>query len=249
MEDVMNRLMKFLSFMLRYFWLIIVWTLLLVGCSGESEGIVIDIDGNEYKTVKIGRQWWMADNLIVKHYRNGDALPNAADPDEWCNLTSGAYSIVKDDPYNIPIYGLHYNWYAATDPRGICPAGWHVPTDQDWMALEKYLGLSQEDQERYGWRGTNEGGRLKDPNPGIWATPLVEASDDLGFSARPGGGRTSDCIYLGSFLYQTEHLAMWSTDEYSDERGIFRVIEHDQPGIKRDYYNKGNGFSIRCVKD
>jgi uncharacterized protein (TIGR02145 family) len=243
----MNRNILFIPIKWKYSVVVILVGFLLVGCS--SEGVVTDIDGNEYRTVKIGSQWWMAENLIVTRYQNGDTIPNAADPDEWCNLSSGAYSIVEDNPENIPLYGLHYNWYAAIDPRGICPEGWHVPSDQDWMALERYLGLSQEDLERYGWRGTDGGMRLMDPNPEIWATPLVEASDEFGFSARPGGGRTSDCIYEGIFLYQNEHIAMWSADEYSEYWGIFRVIEHDQPGIKRNHYNKGNGFSIRCVKD
>lgn len=235
---------------MKYVVVVISTFLILAGCSDEAnEGVLTDIDGNEYKTVKIGQQWWMADNLITTHYQNGESIPNVVDGGEWSGLDSGAYSVYENDPSNIAIYGIHYNWYAATDPRGICPAGWHVPSDDDWMALELYLGIDQEEIDTFSWRGTNEGGKLKDTNPDYWQSPPADATNETGFSARPGGGRASDSSYGGGFFYQGERLAIWSSDEHSNEDAVFRAIWLDRPGILRNHYNKGNGFSLRCIKD
>ena len=217
--------------------------------SEEITGSVTDIDGNVYTTVKIGNQWWTAENLRTTHYQNGDEIPNVIDGDEWRNLISGAYGIYEHEPDNAPIYGLHYNYFAASDGRGICPEGWHVPSDEEWMVLEEHLGMSHDERDSYGWRGSDEGGKLKKPDLDRWEGPLIDASNETGFSALPSGGRASDTGFQGQFWYQKEHLAAWSSDEYSDAHAIFRTIEHDQPGIQRQHYNKQNGFSIRCIQD
>jgi uncharacterized protein (TIGR02145 family) len=248
----MKRASNNLSSTLRVFWIVVLIPFLIVSCSSEPEetsGTVTDIDGNVYKTVIIGKQWWMAENLKVTHYRNGESIPNVVDGEEWCNLTSGAYSVYENDSENIPLYGLHYNWYAATDPQGICPEGWHVPSDEEWMELEMYLGMSREEADIIGWRGTDEGGKLKEAGTDLWQNPNTGATNETGFSAVPSGGRASDPAYVGGFFYQGEHTAIWSSDEYSSNEALFRVIEYDQPGIKRNVYRKGNGFSIRCVQD
>ncbi len=91
----------------------------------------MDVDGNVYKTVKIGNQWWMAENLKISHYRNGDEIPNVTDDEEWFNLTSGAYCNYKNDTANVALYGKLYNWYSVVDNRILAPEGWHVPTDED----------------------------------------------------------------------------------------------------------------------
>jgi uncharacterized protein (TIGR02145 family) len=90
----------------------------------------------------------MAENLRVTRYRNGAEIPNVTDGEEWCKLTSGAYCTIENDSSNIPTYGLLYNWYAAVDSQGICPEGWHVPSDQEWMELEKHLGMKTDELER-----------------------------------------------------------------------------------------------------
>ena len=110
---------------------------------GPSEiGTVTDIDGNLYYTVKIGEQWWMLENLRVTHYRNGDAIPNVTDDAEWEGLSTGAYCDYDNDPANVATYGRLYNWYAVGDSRNIAPAGWHVPSDDEWQTLVDYLGGS-----------------------------------------------------------------------------------------------------------
>lgn len=106
--------------------------------STTSTSSVTDIDGNVYKTVKIGNQLWMAENLKVTRYRNGDAIPNRADDEEWDNST-GAYCNYNNDTTNSGIFGKLYNWFAIDDSRKISPVGWHVPSDVEWQELIDYL--------------------------------------------------------------------------------------------------------------
>lgn len=100
-------------------------------CQLET-GKVTDIDGNTYKTVKIGNQWWIAENLKVTHYRNGDAIPEVTDNEQWKNLNSGAYCAYDNNESNAAVYGYLYNWYAMNDSRNIAPEGWYVPSDEEW---------------------------------------------------------------------------------------------------------------------
>jgi hypothetical protein len=99
--------------------------------SGET-GTMSDYDGNIYRTIKIGTQWWMAENLRVTRYRNGNAVPKITDNSAWTTLTSGAYCTYNSDETKAAIFGRLYNWYAVSDARGLAPAGWHVPSDAEW---------------------------------------------------------------------------------------------------------------------
>jgi uncharacterized protein (TIGR02145 family) len=212
-------------------------------------GTVTDIDGNEYQTVKIGDQWWMAENLRVTHYQNGSAIPHVPDGKEWGDLTTGGYAAYENDTENLIPYGLLYNWFAAVDSQGICPEGWHVPTDEEWMALEIYLGMPKSEVDTIGWRGTDEGGKLKEAGTDHWLGPNSGATNETGFTALPGGGRASEPIYKGGYFYFGEHTAIWSSSEHSTKEGLFRVLEYDESRIKRNKYLKTNGFSIRCIAD
>ncbi len=109
---------------------------------------LVDFDGNIYKTVKIGDQVWMAENLGVSRYRNGDPIPEVQDPEKWKSLKTGAWCYYKNDEEYGEIYGKLYNWHAVNDPRGLAPEGWHVPSDKEWMKLERYLGMSKEETEK-----------------------------------------------------------------------------------------------------
>ena len=119
--------------------------LITCGCTQKktqttfSDDTLKDIDGNVYKTVKIGNQWWMTENLKVIHYRNGDKIPCLTDDDEWDQSTR-AYCYYNNDTTNVEIYGRLYNWFAVNDSRKIAPEGWHVPTDEEWQELVDYLG-------------------------------------------------------------------------------------------------------------
>ena len=152
---------------------------------------VTDIDGNTYKTVKIGNQIWMAENLKVTHYRNGDIIPNVTNNFEWAYLSTGAWCVHDNDGSYANTYGYLYNWYAVNDIRNIAPEGWHVPTDEEWKELEMYLGMSQTEADDTGYRGTNEGGKLKEAGTTHWETPNTGATNETGFSALPGGCRSN----------------------------------------------------------
>lgn len=238
------------SVFLMPFVILLVFPLFILSCSPVLEvitGTVTDIIGNEYKTVKIGDQWWMAENLRVTKYKNGVDISYITNGDEWSHLATGGYSAYNNNTDNVFPYGYLYNWFAVDDSRGICPEGWHVPSDQEWMELEIYLGMSKTEVDSFGWRGTDQGGKLKEAGTDHWMTPNTGATNETGFSALPSGGRASDPIYRGAYFYFGIHTAIWSSSEYSTEEGLFRVLEYDQSKIKRNYYLKTNGFSVRCV--
>ncbi|NQT24824.1 fibrobacter succinogenes major paralogous domain-containing protein [candidate division KSB1 bacterium] len=206
--------------------------LILVSCSGtqptSSNDSVKDIDGNVYKTVKIGNQWWMAENLTVTHYRNGDKIPGLTDDDEWDN-NNGAYCYYNNDKTNIEIYGRLYNWFAVDDSRNLAPEGWHVPSDDEWQVLVDYLGGD-----------TLAGGKMKSSGT------IEGATNENGFSALPGGYRYNHGTFdgLGTNPY------FWSSTESSGGNAWHRYLYYDNSNVYRDDSGwKQAGYSVRCVKD
>lgn len=215
-------------------------------CDPKEIMIVTDIDGNTYQTVKIGDQWWMAENLKVTHYRNGDAIPNVTDNTEWENLTTGAYCNYNNNSSNAATYGRLYNWYAVSDSRQIAPAGWHIPSDAEWKTLEMYLGMSQSEADgSVRWRGTDEGGKLKETGTSHWRSPNTGATNESGFSALPGGYR----LYWGTYFIMGGNAAFWSSTEYDSYGAWFRGLSYDKSDVYRRSYGKEYGFSVRCVRD
>jgi len=211
----------------------------------EGSGTVTDIDGNVYQTIKIGDQWWMVENLKVTHYRNGDPIPNVTDGGTWSGLTTGAYCEYNNDPGNVVTYGRLYNWYAVDDSRNIAPEGWHVPSDAEWKQLEMYLGMSQAEADATGWRGTDEGGKLKEAGTTHWLSPNTGATNESGFTALPGGYR------LGSGLYYSvgSNALFWSSTEYDGYGAWFRYLGYSSSQVYRYDYDERGGFSVRCVRD
>lgn len=151
--------------------------------SGTGEGTVTDVAGNQYQAVKIGNQTWMAKNLEIDTFRNGDPIPEAKTDAEWLAAGSTrkpAWSYYNKDPANGKTYGRLYNWNAVNDPRGLCPKGWHVPTDGEWDILVSYLGV-----------GGDAGGKMKETGTAHWEPSNTGATNASGFSALPGGYRSS----------------------------------------------------------
>ncbi len=213
-------------------------------------GTVTDIDGNTYQTVKIGNQWWMAENLKVTHYNNGDNIPHVTNNNTWASLLTGAYCNYNNDINNVATYGRLYNWYAVDDSRNIAPAGWHVPTDDEWKQMEMYLGMSQASANAIGFRGTDEGGKMKTTGTiqggdGLWNYPNVGATNSSGFSAFPGGFRKHD----GTFYLMGGNAVLWSSTEYSSIDAWYRVLYYSYSLVVRTNYYKQSGFSVRCVRD
>jgi uncharacterized protein (TIGR02145 family) len=211
---------------------------------GDPETIT-DIDGNVYQVVKIGDQWWMAENLKVTHYRNGDPILHLVDGGEWSGVSTGAYCEYDNSPSYVETYGRLYNWYAVDDSRNIAPAGWHVPTDDELKQLEMYLSMSQAQADTTGWRGTDEGGKLKEAGTIHWNPPNEGATNESGFSALPGVCRSN----YGSFSYRGYSACFWSCTEFSGNSAWGRRLSYSGSQVYRYDYNKRHGFSVRFVRD
>ncbi len=210
-----------------------------------ERGTVRDIDNNIYQTVKIGDQWWMAENLKVTRYRNGDVIPHVTDNSTWQGLSTGAFCSSDNADSNIATYGLLYNWYAVGDSRNIAPAGWHIPTDNEWKELEMHLGMSQSQADASGWRGTFEGGKLKETETLHWSSPNYGASNETGFTALPGGHR----FFTGGYNLVGTHGDWWSATEIDNNNAWNRELYYQYAKVLRYSGNKTGGVSIRCVKD
>jgi uncharacterized protein (TIGR02145 family) len=203
--------------------------------SVTERGILTDIDKNVYKTVKIGNQWWMAENLRVTHYRNGDPIPKVISKTEWSNLKIGAYCSNNNNESNAATYGYLYNWYAiAIDGQNIAPDGWHVPTNEEWQALIDYLGGE-----------FIAGGKLKELNTVHWKSPNTGATNMSGFSAIPGGERD----YAGNFETIGSKAYFWSSTEEDIKYAWPRYLFYDVSEVGSSLCEKRDGFSIRCVRD
>jgi uncharacterized protein (TIGR02145 family) len=215
-------------------------TISVTGCGGQTS---LTYDGRTYDLVEIGGQCWFADNLATDQFRNGDPIPTALDNATWSSTTTGAYSIYNNDPFNDVTYGKLYNWYATVDTRGLCPSGWHVPTDCEWMYLEGSLGMSLVDQETAGYRGTIEGGVLKGTTS--WTSPNTGATNSLAFTALPGGFRDVN----GLFYDFSNDGVWWSSADFDSLSAWVRSLYYTNSSVYRYNLNKQYGFSMRCVRD
>jgi len=202
-----------------------------VRCPGTPS--VTDIDGNIYNTVQIGNQCWTQSNLKTSRYRNGDNIPTGLTNSAWGNTTSGAYGIYNNDTSVVPLYGLHYNGYAVNDVRGICPAGWQVPTDNDLTTLVNFLGGD-----------SIAGGHLKSVNVGF-SQPNSGASNSSGFSGvaagyfGPIGGNTD--LWVNSYV--------WSRNSANSNLAWVRYLHYLNTRVYRFQYGMTWGFSVRCLKN
>lgn len=203
-------------------------------------GKVRDVDGNSYNTVKIGNQWWMAENLRTTKYRNRDLI-GTTNPSESSIPSDEAnpkyqWACGFDDNL-IPSYGRWYTWDVGTDSRGVCPTGWHVPSETDWVNLLTYLGSS-------GPEIFNVSGSLKETGYTHWESPNTGATNSTGFTALPGGSRGPNGIFgnIGKIGYY------WSTSE-SEGYGIEFYLQSGDTNVGKGKADKPNGFSIRCVQN
>ncbi len=210
---------------------------------------VTDIDGNVYSTVQIGAQCWTQSNLKVSKYRNGDNIPTGLSNGAWQGTTSGAYAMYNNDPVNDGLYGKLYNHYAVTDSRGLCPTGWHVPSDGEWKVLTKYLDPSADTNTASNTVSTTAGGALKStatqPTPGGWSSPNTGATNSSGFTAPPGGFR----FINGGFGYLTDYGNWWSSSVLSASNAWSRDLFYFYSDIFRNYNGRTLGFSVRCCRD
>jgi uncharacterized protein (TIGR02145 family) len=214
-------------------------------CETGCPQTITDIDGNTYFTIEVGDQCWMAQNLKVTHYSNGDPIPEVTDNGEWAGLSTGACCAYVNDESNATVYGRLYNWDAVIDARNIAPEGWHVPTDEEWKQMEMYLGMSQADADALNWRGTDEGGKLKEFGIAHWDSPNTGATNESGFTALPAGYRSA----YGGYNDMGSDARFWSTTPYSSDGGYYRWLECTNSQSYRMGILQGCGLSVRCVKD
>ncbi len=196
--------------------------------SAEQTGTVTDIDGNVYTTVRIGNQWWMAENLRVTYYRNGTEIPNVTDDIDWGNLSTGAYCYY---PSNAATYGYLYNWYAVIR-SDLAPAGWHVPTDEEWNTLNNFLGsdAGKKLKSTTGWNDYNGASG--------------NGTDDYGFAALPAGYRYTD----GNFTNMGNSATFWSATENSYDPW-YRGLTCGNTKFYLGNSVKGSGLSVRLLRD
>jgi len=214
------------------------------GICDELQGTTTDIDGNEYKTIKIGEQWWMAENLRTTNDNQGNAI------DYYC---------YENNLDNCDDYGRLYTWDTLNNNE-ICPIGWHVPSDSAFTTLERYICsdiLGNDDcenafpyvQEYNVWRGSNEAGAIKDGEiefpPGWIDYEEVQSDNQTGFSALPGG------IYFtgGYYANKGQSAYLWASSLSEDDKPYFRTLTYDSQQIRRDATLSSYGMSVRCLKD
>jgi uncharacterized protein (TIGR02145 family) len=190
---------------------------------------VTDVDGNTYNSIIINGQEWMKENLKVSKYRNGASIPTGLSDSQWGSTNSGAYSIYGN---NDDLYGKLYNWYAVTDSRKLCPAGWHVPADSEWTMLENYLGGS-----------AIAGTKMKSKTG--WTSPDAVATNESGFSGLPGGSRA----YSGAYWDSGITAIWWSSTDYSGLDAKLWGLQRYSSFLGSGHDYKNDGFSVRCLKD
>ena len=236
---------------------------LITSCKDEDEATPVVVDenygtpcegipkveygGQSYNTIKIGDQCWMRENLnIGTGLPSHDTLKNNDTIEKYC---------YKDLIANCEKYGGMYTWdelmnYSDTTSQGICPNGWHVPTDADWTILEGALDslhpVSDTIWDTIGWRGYNAGGMMKKIGFEYWYGPNIGATNSYGFSAMPAGIR-----YHEDKVFDKELCAnyLWSSTKKENSGAWFRLLSYGHADIKRSHTNIENAFSVRCIKN
>ncbi len=200
-------------------------TAIIITLESLAAQTLTDVDGNTYKTVTIGGQDWMAENLRVKSFRNGDPIPGIADDLVWKLTESPARCYYDNDPVNGQTYGLLYNGYAVGDTRGLCPEGWHVPSAKEWEKMFEVFG------------GIEKAGITLKPMDvfSSWS-----GNNQSGFTALPGGCRLDS----GAFFFESLKAYWWA----SDGKTLFYLTYFDDT-LSNHSAISNTGASVRCVRD
>lgn len=238
----------------RFYLFAILLFLITVSCTNKNNDIlpdggsvstVTDIDGNVYRTIKIGTQVWMVENLKTTKYNDGTAIPNVTDNTAWSKLSTPAYCWNNNDAVTYKNkYGALYNWYAVNTGK-LAPIGWHVPTDAEWTTLTNYATANL---------GTSLNSAKSLAATTDWATYTTTGSigcnltlnNATGFSALPGGGR----YYPGGMFEPLGYYGLWwSATVYSTSVAWERGMQYNASNVYQDNTGKVNGLSVRCIKD
>ena len=209
-------------------------------------GTIIDIDGNVYKTITIGTQIWMAENLGTTHLSNGDPIPNVIDNTEWESLSTPGYSWYNNDESTYKsTYGALYNWYTVKTDN-LCPTGWHVPSNDEWNTLITYLGGE-----------ISSGVKVIETGNTHWLRTLSGVTNETGFTALPGGFRSISNDFRG-FVSLGYFGLWWTTTDYTPpfDALVVQVPSYDDSSVEVHWgleasfaAKKFGGASVRCVKN
>ena len=201
--------------------------------SAIDVGTMTDIDDNDYNTITIGTQVWMKENLKTTHYSDGTLIPLVTDNYVWGTLSTPGYCWYNNDQIGYNKYGIIYNGYTVETGK-LCPTGWHVPTEDEWVSLVNNLG------------GTDiAGGKLKEIGTTDWINPNMGATNDIGFSALPGGTHSEN----NEFWYLGQYAMWWTSSSESSTRLTYILIGNSSTRISIDNTGKRYGFSVRCLKN
>lgn len=203
----------------------------------EGSGVV-DVDGNQYKTVIIGGQEWMSENLRVARYNNGDIIPYVINdaPDKWYFWNTPGYGIYNNNLALDVVFGKFYNGFTIADSRNVCPIGWKVPSSDEWTSLINLLG------------GQNlAGGKLKSSDADKWRQPNVGATNLSGFNAFAGG----ICFYNGNYINSGDQASFWTSSLFfAGDFEMIGLLATDEKVIRSiPSENKKHGLNIRCIKN
>ncbi len=206
--------------------------------------IITDSDGNEYRTVTIGNQEWMAENLRASRFSDGSEISMVNDQITWLNANYGAWCWYDTTNIDDVPYGKLYNWYAVNDTRGVCPTGWHVPTDAEWTTLIDYLDPIVVNPDANGTQSTVAGGKMKEAGIIHWRSPNTGATNESGFTGLPGGAFDPEDTFDGKSSY----AYWWSSTDNGDEAWI-RQLGHWFGSAIRSTLPKNQGLPVRCLKN
>lgn len=200
----------------------------------HKKNSIMDVDSNFYNIVQIGEQVWLAEDLKTTRFNDGELIPLVPGHSVWVGISTPAYCWYGNDSvkFSFP-RGKLYNWYAVSTGK-ICPIGWHVPSNQEWTALSRFLGGD-----------SIAGGKLKTPGTIFWRIPNKGATNSTGFSSFPGGYRNGS----GIFLYGTIFNNWWSSDEITSEAASGWYVYHAETVLYHQITLKMFGYSVRCIKN
>ena len=193
---------------------------------------VTDVDGNVYPVAKICDKFWMLENLRTTKYNDGTIIPTGLSNTEWGNTTIGAYSVYGDVTTNNLTYGKLYNWYAGNNTK-LAPTGWHVATENEWIALVECLGGS-----------SIAGGKMKSTSS-LWTSPNTGADNSSGFNGLPAGWKAGS----GSYALLGDAAYFWGSNERNTTQGEYLKLVNNMTSVALNGATKSFGYSIRCVKD
>jgi uncharacterized protein (TIGR02145 family) len=207
----------------------------ITGCRKAEKPLdpVVDLDGNAYKTATINSRIWMTENLRTTRYNDGGNITLTADADKWNNLKSEGFCWYDNDASYKDTYGAIYNGYAIVSGN-LCPAGWHVPSIDEWRELSRALGDS-----------ARAGGKMKEAGTDHWLSPNKGADNSSGFNGLPAGIR----YFEGTFSSIQTYTAIWSSSEASGDDLWSAGLYYAESVLSLNHNSKKYGFSVRCIKD